>query len=152
MQGAGEPRLVKVFQKSSSLKPNKGGFSGNRVFDQVHEGDDDWSFFIDGERFEMVGEVEVRLILVSVSLGRQQQWNLLLSISPIYYTFDAFSGTVLARGSCSCIAAYFGDLTRLAGFLGSSREEHGWASGGGRHFGLFSYLGVVNVRVTPFAR
>lgn len=67
MQGADEPRLVKVFQKSSSLKLNKGGFSGNRVLDQVHEGDDDWSLFNDGERFEMVGDVEVRLILVRVS-------------------------------------------------------------------------------------
>ena len=69
MQGADEPRLVNVFQKSSSLKLNKGWFSGNPVFDQVHEGDDDWSPSIDGERFEMVGEVEVRLILVSVWLG-----------------------------------------------------------------------------------
>jgi hypothetical protein len=70
VQGAEEPRLVNVFQKSSSLKLRKGGFSGNLVFDQVHEIDDDWSLFIDGARFEMVGEVKVRLIYVSRRLPK----------------------------------------------------------------------------------
>lgn len=65
MQGAKESRLVKVFQISSSLKLMKGGFSGNLVLDQVLEGDDNWSLFIDGERFEVVGGVRVRLIRVS---------------------------------------------------------------------------------------
>lgn len=73
MQDAEEPRLVNVFQKSSSLKLMNGGFSGSRVFDQVHERDDNWSLFLDGERFEIVGEVEVRLILVSIWLRRMSR-------------------------------------------------------------------------------
>lgn len=60
VQGAEEPRFVNVFQKSSSLKLVKGGFSGNRVFVQTHEGDDDRSLLIDGERFDIVVEVDVR--------------------------------------------------------------------------------------------
>lgn len=61
---------MNVFQKSSALKLRKGGFSGNLVFGQVHEVDDDWSLFIDGARFEIVGEVKVRLIYVSCRLSK----------------------------------------------------------------------------------
>lgn len=50
--------------------------------------------------------------------------NLLLSILSIDYTLNAFSDTVLAGRASSRIAAYLGDLARLAGLLGSSREEH----------------------------
>lgn len=61
VQGAEEPRLVNVFQKSSSLKLVNGGFSGNRGLVQTHDGDD-LSLFIDGDDFD-IGVDNLRLAL-----------------------------------------------------------------------------------------
>jgi hypothetical protein len=52
VQGAVEPKLVKVFQKSSSLKLVQGVFSGERGLVQMHDGDD-LSLLMDGDDFDI---------------------------------------------------------------------------------------------------
>jgi hypothetical protein len=61
VQGAEEPRLVKVFQKSSSQKLGSGWFSSDRGLVQMHDGED-LLLFMDGDDFDI--EVDIcRLLL-----------------------------------------------------------------------------------------
>lgn len=138
VQGAEEPRLVNVFQKSSSLKLGSEGFSGNRRLVQMHDGDD-LSLFIDGDDFDI--EVDVcRLLLNNEYLANKTRaGDLLLSNSSIDYALNAFSATILAWGSSGRVAAHLSNLTSLACLLGSAGEKHGWLSCVG-HFGWIIQL------------